>query len=169
MKTLSKYMFAVVLLATVAPQAAHAWDGGDRTANRSLGRIFYPQWILNVPEHYEFSPLVSNNDPHHQHPAQWAGQDWDTAKWSKDWTPEVAVKNFFAAHIFSAQYIKDQVPVLEMGPRFYELSDLDRRRTLKLVSDYTQIFGKGHKFIQLRDWYTKDIVGTYTPGGMYLK
>lgn len=146
------------------------WPAQDRTSNRTvLGDIIYPKWIFNLPEHAEFTPLMSNTDPQHQHPAQWAGQDWDTTMWPKNLTPELALRRLWAIRVFTAQYAEDQKPVLEVGPTFWKLSDLDRRRAVKLVADYTHVFERGHKMIVLRDWSSKDNVGTYTDKGMQLK
>ena len=168
MKILIRFLMMLACL-TLLSSRAMAWPEEDRTANRNiLGEILYPQWLTNLPEHYEFTPLVSNFDPHHQHPAQWAGQDWDPALWNKDWTPEIAVKHFFQLRIFDRQYVEKNQAVLETGPMFYKISDLDRRRTLKLLADTSGVFGRGYKVIILRDWYTKDTVGNYTEKGMHL-
>ncbi|MDD9901458.1 MAG: hypothetical protein OXT65_10800 [Alphaproteobacteria bacterium] len=168
---LSVLVVAVWALPTKAAQQQYYQHYGteQRTVHRSVtGQIFYPKWVLNVPEHYEFLPQVSNHDAQHRHPAQWEGRDWDPTLWSPGWTPEQAVDNFFRARIFKAQYMVKGMPVLELGPKFFRLSDLDRRRTLKLLADTTGVFDNGHKAFMLRDWYTKDIVGNYTPKGMFL-
>jgi hypothetical protein len=89
--------------------------------------------------------------------------------WNPEWTPAIAVKKFFEARIFSRQYMRHgNTPVLEVGPTFFKLSDLDRRRTLKLLSSYTAIFNQGYDAVQLVDGSTKDIIGVYTPKGMFL-
>jgi len=59
-------------------------------------------------------------------------------------------------------------PAVELGPTFYKLSDLDQRRTLKLLVDQANIFGQGYKAVDLFDWYTHDAVGLYTAKGMFL-
>lgn len=146
-----------------------AYDEPDRTVHRNIfGMPVYPDWLFNKPDHYEFLPLTSNSDPKTQHPAAWDGQDWDTAAWNKNWTPEVAIQKFFQARIFEKEYIKGNMPVLELGPTFYKISDLDRRRTLKLMTDSTGIFQQGYGLVTLVDWSTHDVVGTYTPKGMFL-
>lgn len=155
--------------------------GDNRTANRTAdGLSIYPPSLFATPEHYEFLPMTSNHDPHHQHPQQWDGQDWDPAAWDgKQWTPETTLKKFFRSGIFYRQYmggskrvnnpkVQAQIPVLEVGPRFFKLSDLDRRRSLKLLADYTEVFQKGFESIELRDWNTQEILGHYTPKGMFL-
>ena len=165
-------VFSVFLgvLSLVMAVPALAYDEPNRTANRSvMGRVITPDWIFEKPDHYEFTPLVSNQDPQNQHPGAWEGQDWDPSKWGPDWTPDIAIQKFFRARIFEKQYMAaGQMPVVELGPTFYKLSDLDQRRTLKLLTDRYEIFKSGHKVVELEDWSTHDIVGTYTPKGLFL-
>ena len=89
--------------------------------------------------------------------------------WNKHWTAESTVQKLFEGRVFNRQYMRTaKMPVLEVGPIFYQLSDLDQRRSLKLLADTTGIFGKGFGMVELRDWNTRDVVGSYTPQGMYL-
>lgn len=165
---------ALAFAALSAP--ALAWEEENRTVNRTpSGTVLYPAWLVDRPEHFEFLPDTSNVDPQNDHPAQWQGQDWDTTKWnSAQWTPETAVEKFFRGGIFARQYLRETrargnwVPVLELGPNFYKLSDLDQRRSLKLLADTTEIFGQGYGFVELRDWHTRKEVGRYLPQGLYL-
>jgi hypothetical protein len=147
-----------------------SWTEENRTTGRTThGKLDRPEHVMRRPEHYEFLPYVSNWDAQHKHPQQWQGQDWDTSMWNKHWTPDSAVKKLFEGRVFKRQYMRSStVPVLELGPIFYQLSDLDQRRTLKLLADTTGIFGKGFGMVELRDWNTRDVVGSYTPQGMYL-
>lgn len=163
-------VLAVLVLAGCAQDSARwGWGEADRTKNRTtVGEIFYPRWIMNRPEHYAFTPAVSNHDPQHQHPAQWAGQEWDPAMWNKDWTPEITIARLYDAKVFSDQYVEKGVPVLEVGPRFWKISDLDRRRALKLLADHSGVFGQGYQAVILRDWHSKEAVGSYTARGMKL-
>jgi hypothetical protein len=157
------------LLMSAAVTPAFAYDDPDRTANRTvLGYDLLPDWLTAKPDHYEFSPLVSNSDPLTQHPGQWDGQDWDPSKWNKQWTPQIVLQKFFKARIFVKQTAsKTGAPVVEVGPTFYKLSDLDQRRSLKLLMDQTGIL-KRFRAVQLNDWYTHDPVGLYTAKGMFL-
>lgn len=151
-----------------------------RTSNRTpSGELIYPAWLFATPEHYEFLPHTSNHDPQHSHPQQWKGQDWDPSAWnSRQWTPEIALQKLFEGKVFHRQYNRKSffgnipgssgTPVLEVGPNFYKLSDLDRRRSLKLLADHTGVFENGHTMIQLRDWHTRKVVGNYTEKGMHL-
>lgn len=160
------------MMAQKSSVIVNGFHDAQRTINRlPSGDVFVPEKFYEKPEHYGFTPSVSNWEPHHEHPEQWNGQDWDPSMWNKDWTPEITLNKFFKARIFERQYMrkgKPPVPVLELGYKFYKLSDLDQRRALKLLADYTNVFGEGFPVIQLSDWHTHEIVGTYTPKGMFM-
>lgn len=167
--------FAFFVLFLLAAMPAQAFlDDASRTARRLVtGEVFYPEHIFNKPEHAEFLPLNSNSDPQRRHPQQWDGQDWDATAWNgKKWTEKSAIRKFYDNRVFAGQeYVEDgkrKVPVLDLGPTFYKLSDLDQRRALKLVTDQANIFGQGNRAVILRDWKTRGVVGTYTPKGMFL-
>jgi hypothetical protein len=163
--------FLGLLMGVLAPSSASAYDEPDRTGGRSaFGLPFgYPDWLTVKPPHYEFSALVSNSDPLTQHPNQWDGQDWDPNQWGPGWTTEAVLKKFFKARIFTKRYMsRNNIPAVELGPTFYKLSDLDQRRTLKLLTDQGNIFGQGYQTVHLVDWSTHDVIGVYTPKGMFL-
>jgi hypothetical protein len=143
------------------------WPGEKMRTFEDTG-IVYPRWLFNKPEHYEFSPAVSNFDPVNDHPMQWDGQDWDPSMWRAGDDPRTVLRRLYIVRFFTAQYGERGVPVVELGPRFWKASDLDRRRGLKLLADHTQVFAQGHARIVLRDWHTKKEVGVFTPKGMQL-
>jgi hypothetical protein len=161
--------FLGLLAGMASPASAGANDDQDYTRSTALGIFERPAWLYNKPDHYAFSPLVSNSDPQTQHPSQWDGQDWDPHQWGPGWTPEIAIKKFFKARIFTGRYMgRNNIPVVELGPTFYKISDLDQRRTLKLLTDQANIFNHGFKVVHLVDWYTHDVIGIYTAKGMFL-
>lgn len=171
MKTSFGLLMILTLLAALTPPAA-AYQEEERTIHRlPSGDILYPGWVLELPEHYEFLPATSLHHPQHDHPQQWEGQEWDPSMWNQYWTPEKTLKKFFKTGIFTRQYMtrgRHSRPVLEVGPTFFKLSDLDQRRCLKLLIDTSDIFNRGHDVIELRDWHTNDAVGSYTRKGMQL-
>ena len=139
-------------------------DNSSRTSHRTVfGRKIYPKQGV-LPRNY------SNWEQQRQHPAAWDGQDWDSSRWNPaDWSVDIAVAKFFRMRIFERQYIRaGGIPVVELGPTFYKLSDLDRRRTLKLLAEQDHVFDQGYGIVELIDWLTGDIIGVYTPKGMYL-
>lgn len=165
-------LLAGVLLAALPAAAAEP----DRTANRTVpGRMEQDAKYRLEQPFAEFSAAKSNHDVYDQHPAQWDGQDWDPAAWGgktpdgRAWTPEVVIENLYRNRTFHRQYNRDKkIAVLEVGPMFYKLSDLDRRRALKLLFDHEQLAASVNPMIELRDWRTQKVVGSYTQQGMVL-
>jgi hypothetical protein len=152
--------FFLYAVSTLAPTA------GLADINRGVTTA-YPARLFAQPDHAEFLPMYSNRDPH---PHDGDGQDWDTTQWNEWWTPENAVKRLFGARVFERQYMRGgQMPVVELGPNFYNLSDIDQGRTLKLLADYSHVFKQGYGMIELEDWLTHEYIGAYTPRGLYLK
>ncbi len=165
-------VFFASLVGACAPTAPEsAFNEPDRTADRSVSAAsVMPGWLFNTPDYYEFSPLVSNSDPETQHPHQWDGQDWNPAMWNPRWTPDIAIQKFYNAGIFAAGPALEPwtKPTVVLGPTFYQLSDLDQRRTLKLLVDQREYLKKGYSYVSLVDWHTHDVVGAYTAQGMFL-
>lgn len=166
MKTTIKLFFLGVLWIAALPATAAT---EYRTAKEPVGRMEYPSWLFDKQEHDEFrSERHSNTDSQHDHPQQWEGQDWDPAAWGASWTPDEVINRFFNAGIFKRVHMKNSAPTVELGPTFYKLSDLDRRRTLKLLTDQARIFETGYAAVLLTDWWTHDVVGSYTAKGLFL-
>ena len=144
--------------------------GEERTANRNvLGIPLESDILFKKQEHYEFSPNVSNWNIQQEFPPAWDNQDWEKKSWNKEWSATNSLKKLFEGNILKKYYIKkDKIPVLELGPVFYKLSDLDRRRSVKLFVDESDIFNAGYNIIELVDWSTHEIVGSYTKQGILL-
>lgn len=152
--------------------AASADAGEERTSGRALsGQPEWPAFLFQRQEHDEFLSYHSYQDPHHRHPQQWDGQDWAPADWKNGaWTPHIAVQKFFDAEIFTGQYdAPDGIQTVDLGSAFYKLSDIDKRRALRLLTDVTGTFKKDYKVVTLRDGTTHDMIGSYSPKGMFLK
>jgi hypothetical protein len=124
--------------------------------------------------HEEFLPLHSNTDPRDEHPAAMVGQEWDPAAWNGQWTAENTIQRLFANHTFVNHYVRNRmvsgrvVPVVEVGATFYHLSGLDQRRALKLLTDHHRVFAAGLTVVELRDGRTHQVIGQYTPQGLFL-
>lgn len=132
-----------------------------------------PAWMMKRPDGYEFSPMVSNHDPLHQHPPAWAGQweeqDWDPATWPQERTVENVLTGFQRAGILG-QISIDQpaLRTVELGPRFYTLSRRDQDRILKLATDHAGSFNNSANPILLRDHHTGKTVGSYGMRGLHM-
>lgn len=128
-----------------------------------------PAWTFEKPEHYEFLSYESLHHPQEQHPAQWKGQDWEPSRWNSRWTPSIVLKKFFDNGVFETQHVgADKVFIVEIGSTFYKLSDLDRRRALKLLADETGVLNQGFDVIELHDEEKYKPIGIYTAKGMFL-
>lgn len=156
--------------ATPAPAQQQNNQGEERTVNRPVAADLspYPDYMMKRPNYYEFTPMVSNHDPVNSHDAQWKGQEWDTSKWPKGWTADVAMRKFYAAGIFTRQNIGGATRDVTLGPTFYTLSKLDQNRTLKLLSDQVGAFSGTQAPVILRDHATRDVVGSYSQTGLQL-
>lgn len=171
LRLLAGCALAISLLAPApAPAQSNNNQGEERTANRSVAADLspYPAYIMKRPGYYEFTPMVSNHDPVNSHDAQWAGQDWDTARWPKGWTSAGALRKFYAAGIFTRQNIGATTREVTLGPTFFTLSALDQNRTLKLLTDEAGAFGASAAPVILRDHATRKVVGSYSPTGLQL-
>ncbi len=120
-----------------------------------------PKWRKALPRMW---------DPKHEHPQMWKGMEWDTSKWTEArWQPQRTLQRFYDKRIFERQYVNgDGGLVIDVGPNFYKLSDLDRRRTLQLVAEYFKVFESGAAGFHLHDWYTHNHIGMFTAKGMQL-
>lgn len=161
-------LLLILLLATTTPVLADS--DSSRTANRTVGgSLFYPDRLMARPQHDQFLPRHSNTDMQKQHPMSATGSDWDSAAWPKNWGGGTALKKLFRGRVFERQYMRGGVmPVVELGPTFWQLSDLDQRRSLKLLADESHVFESGYTSIELVDWKGSRVLGVYTSAGMVL-
>jgi hypothetical protein len=115
-------------------------------------------------DHSETRPYLEEAKMRHN--VQWENDPWTPQDWIADRGGQVAViDRFYADGIITNQFVKNDVPVLEVGRTFMELSALDRRRVLETV-DY--IFGmtdapQGMFSVQHAE--TGDTIGLYTKEG----
>lgn len=165
---------AVALPAIAQAELPDGWNKPkrDHVEQRTAGREVaadlhpWPDWMMDRPQYFEFTPMISNHDAQNQHPGQWAGQEWDTAKWPRGWTAQKALEKFKQGGIFAGYNAKDRDILL--GPTFYKLSQLDQNRTLKLLTDQTGAFAQTPAPVLLRDHVTREIIGSYSPTGLQM-
>ncbi len=163
MKNIAKAGLVAGFLTVLAASPAGADESRTASGNQNAG--IKSSYTVTVPTG-RYAPKSWGK---HDHPQQWQGQDWDPAAWGKDWTPETTLDRMYAAGILYHQYFSFRTPVIEVGPRFYKLSDLDQRRTLKLVNDYYSVAENGYSFFEIRDWNTHQRIGIFSKiAGMQL-
>ncbi len=102
---------------------------------------------------------------------QWHESDLDPSDWLfQGETGVEIIKGLYANDVLTGQYIKKDIPVLEVGPIFYRLGDRDKRRVTALVDQVFQVTDqKENGLFYLNDWETKETIGVYTKHGLQLR
>lgn len=154
----TRLFFITLLCLTALHSNARADE--NRMSGRTIDGIISHPFIAYPDPFAEFKP--KGWDARNYHPEQWQGMDWDPAAWNKNWTPEKTLERMYRSGVLYRQYLDHRTPIVEVGPRFYEFSDLDQRRTLKLLCDYFHVFEKNFSFVEVRDWKSRDKIGIYT-------
>ena len=148
-----------------------------RTANRTVDAEgaplpFHLRSAKRKKYSWSYQPALDPIWAKYRHGQQWEGLYWDTARWPADMSEEQVLKAFYGADIFRRQYVIDKKhqakAVLVVGPTFYKLSDLDRRRSLKLVADHFNFFDSGFTGFDVTDWRTREKIGEYNEKGFQL-
>ena len=88
----------------------------------SLGKL-----IWGPPNHNESRPYL--NEAKIPHNSQWADDEWSPQDWIETrGSPKAVIDGFYATGVVTDQYFDEDVPVLEVGDRFMDLSPQDMHR-----------------------------------------
>ena len=167
------YFTAVLLTAAFVfnhdPIPAMAQTAAKNEA-RTAGRVVNPEmskahkryWGVETTPFTRGGPVLEQ-----EHPARWDGIVWDPEKWEgSGWTADRVINNLFHYGAFKRLSIYGETPILRVGKKFFELSELDQRRSLDLLAKDTHIFEKGYtSFKVIADEDGRDI-GTYRATGL---
>lgn len=147
--------FAMLTVSTAAFAQSKPWSFG-----------WWPQHKI-WEDYKRHSPYVEH--PRHTQNSQWAGSDWYAEDWLVQKDGLSLIQGFYDADILRDQKVKNDLPVLVVGPAFYRLSGYDRRRVAFMVD---QIYGvtkaRPNGMYTLIDWHTKVPIGLYTKDGLQL-
>lgn len=101
---------------------------------------------------------------------QWEHENWYAQDWLSQKDGMSLIQGFYKADILHDQYIgKKGLPVLEVGPNFYRLSGLDKRRVVEIVDlTYGMTDSKNNGSFFLRDWNSKHMIGVFDHQGLRL-
>lgn len=94
---------------------------------------------------------------------QWEHENWYIEDWTSQKSPDQIVRDLYKADIFKDQMTgKDGERILIVGPNFYHLSGLDKRKVVTLL-DYTYQPSADvmNSSFFLKDWKTKQFIGVY--------
>lgn len=151
-------IFTTLIFATAATPA-HAGP-------KFLGLWWWPSHWTDQ----DFNPHYANGtDPHN---SQWAGNNWTPADWIKaeggDGTK--LVQKWINADIIIGSY-KDisGVPYLEIGPNFYHLSGLDKRKVTETLDAIYQVTANKPGMYFIKDGQTQKVIGTFSKEGLNLE
>jgi hypothetical protein len=131
-------------------------------------------WVFSWgPSHFknhDFEPYLDRAKfPHN---SQWSDKDWKSEYWvqQRDNDEMKMLRSLYFADIFRDQYFDDEIPVLEVGPNFYNLSGYDKRRVTALVDDVYEVTASHEDGIfMIYDWHTRKTIGVYTKYGLQLQ
>lgn len=101
--------------------------------------------------------------------SQWAEDAWTPQDWIDSRGSAAAViDGFYNAGIITDQYTDDNIPVLEVGQKFLELSDQEKRRVVAFMDD---AFGvTENEGIFMLYYYKHDVpVGVFGADGLQLQ
>lgn len=172
--------FALVLIGAfmIMPAPASAQLVDPATETRTAGREVNPdmsQWQKQVfwnrrakrwsGRHQRADDLAVKHAK--GHPARWDDITWEAEKWhGSGWTADRVLDNLFHYGAFDKLEEGGDTPSLHIGAKFFELSDLDQRRSLELLADHTGIFDKGYREFEIYSTPHRRIIGHYNRNGL---
>ncbi len=123
------------------------------------------------PSHWQgldFKPYLGDQKGSQR--SLWDNDSWTPEAWIKDAGDEKRIiRDFYAVNIVTNQY-KDSnnIPILEVGDAFINLSGLDKRRVLQFVDHVFEITSSEENgmFYVFYSENTKDPLGVYNKYGL---
>ena len=152
-------LLAVLIAGTSTPALADlkAWKFGWWPGHE--------KWV----QYKKYHPYLENGK--HSQNTQWNEENWYVEDWvSQHGDAMELIDGFYKAAILQEQTVEDDKPILVVGPQFYRLGGLDKRRvvtTVDVVYGITE--NQPNRYILLKDWHTKRQIGVYTADGLQLE
>ena len=110
-------------------------------------------------------------DPKTPHVHAWEDPEWDPEDWiSQDVSAEDMIARFYTDGVITGQYEDNDLPVLEVGQGFMDLSNQDRLKVAKFVDYVYQITPRAENgMFYLYHHKTEEPIGIYTARGLQLQ
>ncbi|GJL86191.1 MAG: hypothetical protein DHS20C02_19660 [Micavibrio sp.] len=120
-------------------------------------------------DHDDVRPYL--NDSKIPHNTQWDNDDWKPEDWiASKGSAKRVIDGFYAANIITDQYVDDDIPILEVGQGFMELSELEKRRVVMFVDHAFQVTSAAPDGMFLIHHQKSDEpLGIYTKNGLQLQ
>jgi hypothetical protein len=137
--------------------------------------VKYPAWrgftFYKIEKYNDrpFDPYLE--DVRHLQLPQWRFEDWYAQDWLNEKDGMRLVEGFYRAQILADQKTgKNKMPVLVVGPNFYRLSGLDKRKVVTTVDTVYGITAQDPQTgsFLLQDWHTKRYIGAFDQEGLRL-
>lgn len=130
-------------------------------------------WIWSWwPGHWDnldFNPYLE--DPPHTHNSQWEAANWTPEYWANKNGGDAMkmIAKLYKADVLRDQYIEDDIPVLVVGPVFYDLGGYDKKRVTEMVDYAYKVITPAtpDAIFFIVDEETGDQIGTYTKYGAH--
>ncbi len=105
------------------------------------------------------------------HNSQWDHDIWQPQDWIVQRQDGVSlIQSWYVSGIIAKQYVRNDVPVLAVGPAFYHLGGHDKQRVMQTIDNVYQITSrKENGIFQLRDSRSGDYIGLYSSHGLMLQ
>lgn len=149
------FSFGITFLG-VQPSDSHATD--------------FQKFFWGPPSHNDAKPYLNEAKIPHNHKAgvdMWAPEMWAAARNGK---PMDVVSGFYEADIVTDQYLDNNVPVLEVGQEFLNLSDTDKKRVIAYMDDVFGVTEYSPSKTMLIYFYRGNrSLGIVTPDGIQLQ
>lgn len=149
----------ILLSVALMPSAAHADP-----------KFFSFWWWPSHWENQDFIPYYDNGtDPHN---TQWSSVSWKPEDWISMDTGNGAdlISKWITVGILQKQTLRSgDVTTVDIGPNFYHLSGLDKRRVMETVDSVYQITAKRPAMFYVNDPGTGKIIGSYSKTGLVLQ
>ncbi len=117
---------------------------------------------------FERPYLYDGKTPHN---SQWDHRQWLPGDWTIQRESGLKlIDSWYISGIIRDQYIKQDVPVLEVGSAFYDLGGYDKRRVVQTIDTVYGITGrKKNGIFRIRDGNSGDFIGLYSRRGLMLQ
>ena len=106
------------------------------------------------------------------HNSQWADDEWSPQDWidARGGSVIAVVNGFYSAGIIKDQYFDDDVPVLEVGQTFIDLSGQEQRRVVAFMDDVFGVTSSSKAgVIEIEFHDDNKSVGLFTKDGLQLQ
>lgn len=128
----------------------------------------FTKWIWGPPDSSSVRPYLEGAKLPHN--SQWADDEWTPQAWiDSRGSASAVIEGFYEAGIITDQYTDGDVPVLEVGQKFLELSGQDKRRVVAFFDDTFGISRSGQGVLKVVFEKGDIPVGLFTAEGLQLQ